>query len=111
MAADARRRVAAVAGLGRATESLLGRTTGCRAVTIDGIPSLKAKKLLKLLTGMGYVIVRQNGSHRQLRCDGRGPVVFSFHDGSEVPPHLVRSTLVKQAGLTIEEAREVIRNG
>jgi predicted RNA binding protein YcfA (HicA-like mRNA interferase family) len=41
---------------------------------------------------------------------GRGRVVFAFHDGDEIGPAMVRDILVKQVGLSLEAAKEVMRN-
>jgi hypothetical protein len=40
---------------------------------------------------------------------GRPPLTFAFHEGDTVGGHLVRNVLVKQVGLTEDEAKEVIR--
>ncbi|NJP33732.1 type II toxin-antitoxin system HicA family toxin [Micromonospora sp. HSS6-12] len=74
-------------------------------------PSIKARAMLSLLQSqLGYRVVRQSGSHRRLVCDGRPPLTFAFHDGDTVSPRLVRVILVQQVGLSMDEAREVLRN-
>lgn len=80
-------------------------------MTADGFPSMKARRLLRLLYGLGYEVDRQKGSHRVLVCAGRPRLIFAFHDRSEVAPGLVRSTLVGDVGLSVAEALEVISNG
>lgn len=69
-------------------------------------PSMKARELLAVLQRepLGYEIVKQNGSHRQLRAEGRNPLTFAFHDGVTVAPGLVRKILVKDVGLDQDEA-------
>lgn len=73
-------------------------------------PSMKAKDLLAVLMRepLGYRIVRQKGSHRHLEATGRGRVLFSHHDGATVPPGLVRKILTKDAGLSADEALELL---
>lgn len=73
-------------------------------------PSLKSGTLLAILQGepLNYVEVRRSGSHRHLVASGRDPLTFAFHDGVEVPPHLVRKILVKSAGLSEAEALELL---
>lgn len=67
--------------------------------------------MLGLLQGqLGYKVARQSGSHRRLVSDGRPPLTFAFHDGDTVSPRLVRVILVQQVGLSVEEAREVLKN-
>ncbi|WP_460830785.1 type II toxin-antitoxin system HicA family toxin [Nocardioides hungaricus] len=59
---------------------------------------------------LGYTITRQRGSHRQMDAPGLGRVVFAFHDGDEIGPAMVRDILVKQVGLSLERAKEVVRD-
>ena len=70
---------------------------------------MKARKLRRLLeTELGYRAVRRpGGSHEKLKSAGRPTIIWAFHT-TEVGPHLVRDILVKQAGLTVEEALEVV---
>lgn len=73
-------------------------------------PSVKAGELLKTLLRhpLNYQIHRQRGSHRTLRADGRGQILFSYHEGATVPPGAVRKILVQDAGLTEDEALELL---
>ena len=75
----------------------------------DGFPALKPKEVLKILRRLGYVQVAQEGSHRKLDAPGRARITFAFHDRREVPPAALRRMLVKNAGLTADEARDAIR--
>ena len=63
---------------------------------------------MQVLTRLGYVVVRQSGSHRRLECPGRAPITFAFHDGQSVAPGLVRQVLKKQVGLTDEEIQAIL---
>jgi predicted RNA binding protein YcfA (HicA-like mRNA interferase family) len=76
----------------------------------DSYPSLKARKLMAILTAqpLGYVVVRQNGSHRRLEADGRPPLMFAFHDGATIPGGMVRKILVKDVGLGDDVARGLL---
>jgi predicted RNA binding protein YcfA (HicA-like mRNA interferase family) len=76
----------------------------------DAYPSLKARKLLGILTAkpLSYAVVRQAGSHRRLEAEGRPPLIFAFHDGATIPSGMVRKILVKDVGLTDDEARELL---
>lgn len=67
-------------------------------------PSLKAAAMLRILHNLGYAVVRQNGSHCILRADGRQQITFANHPGTSLAPGLVREILVKQAGLSEDEA-------
>jgi len=76
----------------------------------DDFPSLKARELLKVLTGqLGYSVARQKGSHRRLKsAEGYPPLTFAFHDGQSLAPGLVRDVLVKQVGLEPDEALKLL---
>lgn len=76
-----------------------------------GFPSLKARRLLRLLVReLGYSeALGRSGSHRILTAPGRPRLVFAFHDGDEIGGAMVRRILVKDVGLSIDEAKEVVR--
>ncbi|WP_462188410.1 type II toxin-antitoxin system HicA family toxin [Frankia sp. CcWB2] len=81
-----------------------------RRLSVTGeFPSLKARQLLRVLGRLGYRVTKQDGSaHRWLEADGRPRLRLAFHDRITVGPGVVRQILVKQVGLTVEEALEVI---
>jgi predicted RNA binding protein YcfA (HicA-like mRNA interferase family) len=58
-----------------------------------------------ILKRLGFVEVRQRGSHRQYRhADGRGTTV-PFHAGRDISPTLLRQ-IAKDIGLTLPEFLE-----
>lgn len=71
---------------------------------------MKANKFRRVLRALGYAKVpgRGHGSHEILRADGRPQLTFAFHGNATIPGGLVRSILVKDVGLTMEEAKEVL---
>lgn len=72
-------------------------------------PSLKARQLLRVLAGLGYrTSDHRGGSHRWLKAHGRRDIRFAWHDNTTIPGGAVRRILVKDAGLTLEEAKEVM---
>ncbi|MFE0658501.1 type II toxin-antitoxin system HicA family toxin [Streptomyces sp. NPDC058876] len=77
---------------------------------VPEFPSMKASALLGVLLRqpLGYVIVRQKGSHRILRSENYPQLLFSFHDGVTVPPGLVRKYLVNDIGLSVNEALRLL---
>lgn len=80
----------------------------------DEFPSMKATKLLQILKkNLGYRSVAKSGpgSHTWLEAEGRPRIRWAFHNKVTLAPGLVRKVLVQEAGLTIEEAREVLGNG
>lgn len=71
-------------------------------------PALKASKVLRILGRIGYVKVRQAGSHIRLEAHGRKPIIFSTHVGREVPPRHLRDMLVNKAGLSDQEIDDLL---
>ena len=63
---------------------------------------LKPREVARSLERLGFVEVRQRGSHRQYRHpDGRGTTV-PFHAGRDISPTLLRK-IARDIGLTVEE--------
>lgn len=66
------------------------------------IPVLKPREVVAILEGLGFVQVRQRGSHCQYRHpDGRGTTV-PFHVSQDISPILLRK-IAQDIGLTIQE--------
>jgi predicted RNA binding protein YcfA (HicA-like mRNA interferase family) len=57
---------------------------------------------------LGYRITRQTGSHRTMEAAGRPMLHLSFHDNQEIPGGLVRKILVRDVGLSDDEARALL---
>ena len=69
---------------------------------MGSLPTLKPREVVALLDGLGFVEVRQRGSHKQYRhADGRGTTV-PFHPGRDISPTLLRK-IAKDIGLTAEQ--------
>lgn len=75
-------------------------------------PSMDAKKLRRIVTRLGYTPSGNGkGSHERLECPGRPPLTWAFHAKKEVAGGLVKKTLMKDIGLTKEQALEAIKRG
>jgi len=65
------------------------------------IPPLRPREVMAVLASLGFVEVRQRGSHKQFRhADGRGTTVPD-HGGRDISPVLIRQ-IAKDIGLTPE---------
>jgi predicted RNA binding protein YcfA (HicA-like mRNA interferase family) len=65
------------------------------------LPVLKPREVVRILERLGFVEVRQRGSHKQFRhADGRATTV-PFH-GRDISPLLLRQ-IRKDIGLKLEE--------
>lgn len=69
---------------------------------MPGVPVLKPREVVAILTALGFAEVRQRGSHKQFRHpDGRATTV-PFHAGRDISPILLRQ-IAKDIGLTVDE--------
>ena len=69
---------------------------------MGNVPVLKPREVIAMLDAIGFVEVRQRGSHRQFRHpDGRCTTV-PFHQGRDLSPILLRQ-IAKDIDLTIDE--------
>ena len=65
------------------------------------LPVLKPADVVARLGALGFVEVRQRGSHKQFRhADGRGTTV-PFHKGQDISPILLRK-IARDIGITPE---------
>ncbi len=60
--------------------------------------SAKARVVLRALLKIGWVEVRQSGSHCTLRREGFADFTWAFHDGVEIGPRLL-ARISKATGL------------
>lgn len=66
------------------------------------LPVLKSSEVIAILCRLGFVEVRQRGSHKQFRhADGRGTTV-PMHKGRDISPPLLRK-IADDIELTVEK--------
>jgi predicted RNA binding protein YcfA (HicA-like mRNA interferase family) len=66
------------------------------------VPVLKPREVAGILERLGFVEVRQRGSHRQYRhADGRATTV-PFHPGRDISPTLLR-VIVRDIGMDVRD--------
>jgi predicted RNA binding protein YcfA (HicA-like mRNA interferase family) len=69
---------------------------------MSNLPVHKPREVVRILENLGFMEVRQRGSHRQYRhADGRGTTV-PFHAGRDIAPPLLRQ-IAKDIGMTAQE--------
>jgi predicted RNA binding protein YcfA (HicA-like mRNA interferase family) len=69
---------------------------------MGNLPVLKPREVAALLEAVGFVEIRQRGSHKQYRHpDGRATTA-PFHTGRDISPTLLRK-IAKDVGLTAEQ--------
>lgn len=76
-------------------------------------PSMPAARFKALLfTQLGYSVVPKSGpgSHEWLESAEHPRIRWAFHK-REISSIEIRNVLIKQVGLTMEQAKEVVRHG
>ncbi|MXW90858.1 MAG: type II toxin-antitoxin system HicA family toxin [Rhodospirillaceae bacterium] len=69
---------------------------------MPSVPVLKPRQAIAILKALGFVEVRQRGSHRQFRHpDGRATTV-PVHGGRDLSPILLRR-IARDVGLSVGE--------
>lgn len=69
---------------------------------MERVPPLRPREFIARLAALGFVEVRQRGSHKQFRHpDGRGTAVPD-HGGRDISPVLIRQ-IAKDIGLPAED--------
>jgi len=71
-------------------------------LSMGSVPVLKRAEVCRLLEQLGFIVVRQRGSHIQYRhADGCGTTV-PMHKGRDIAPSLLRQ-IARDIGLTVAE--------
>lgn len=69
---------------------------------MGSLPVLKPHEVVARIEGLGFIEVRQRGSHKQFRhADGRTATV-PFHRGQVISPVLLRK-IARDIGMTAED--------
>jgi predicted RNA binding protein YcfA (HicA-like mRNA interferase family) len=69
---------------------------------MSNIPVLKPGEVIAILISLGFVEVRQRGSHKQFRDNTGRCTTVPFHPGRDLSPVLLRQ-IAKDIGMTVEE--------
>jgi predicted RNA binding protein YcfA (HicA-like mRNA interferase family) len=72
------------------------------------LPTLGSDELIRALRRMGYVPVRQKGSHVALRAPGRPSLTIPAHE--PLAPGTLRAIL-RSAGLTVDDLLALLNAG
>ena len=90
----------------------LTTAVGTLARPVAQFPSLKARELRRVLARapLSYQAKRSTGgSHTVLKsATGHPDLLWSFHDGHTLAPGLVRKILVRDVGLSEQQARDLL---
>jgi predicted RNA binding protein YcfA (HicA-like mRNA interferase family) len=72
---------------------------------MSDVPILKPQEVVRILENLGFVEVRQKGSHKQFRHEDGRKTTVPFHKGRDISPRLLRQ-IGNDIGLTVEEMLE-----
>ena len=65
-------------------------------------PVLKPREVAAILKKLGFVEIRQRGSHKQYRHEDGRSTTIPFHVGRDLSPVLLRQ-IAKDIGLTVAD--------
>ena len=74
----------------------------------EKLPRVPAGKVIKVLERVGFVLVRQSGSHKIYKNREGKRVTVPYHSGEILHPKVLRSIL-RDADLTVERFKELMR--
>lgn len=74
----------------------------------EKLPRISADKVVRVLEQVGFVLVRQSGSHRIYKNKEGRRVTVPYHSGKALHPDVLRSIL-RDADLSVERFKELMR--
>jgi len=69
---------------------------------MGNLPVLKPSEVIAILTKLGFIEVRQRGSHKQFRDTSGRCTTVPFHQSRDISPILLRQ-IAKDIGLALDE--------
>ncbi|HAX62405.1 MAG TPA: type II toxin-antitoxin system HicA family toxin [Elusimicrobia bacterium] len=66
------------------------------------LPRITAKETLKIVEKLGFILVRQSGSHKIYRNSEGKRLTIPFHSGKIIHPKVLKS-IITDCNLTVEE--------
>jgi len=76
----------------------------------DKLPRLTAAEMIKVLERIGFRLARSSGGHRIYKNDLGRRVTVPFHSGKILHPKVLKS-IIRDADLTVEELKELLKSG
>jgi len=74
----------------------------------ERLPRVTAAEAIRVLEKVGFLLVRQSGSHKILKNTEGRRVTVPFHSGKTLHPKVLKNIL-KDADLTLDEFKELLR--
>ncbi len=73
----------------------------------EKLPRISAKQLIAVLERVGFIFIRQSGSHKIYKNGSGKRVTIPFHAEKILHPKIVKSTC-EDAGISIDKLREIL---
>ena len=67
------------------------------------LPVIKGKDLIAFLETIGFVVIRQKGSHVRMKSDDDRYTTVPVHSGEEIPKGLLRKIIREDLEMSLEE--------
>jgi len=67
------------------------------------LPVIKGKDLVAFLETIGFVVIRQKGSHVRMKSDDGRYTTVPVHSGEEVPMGLLRKIIREDLEMNLED--------
>jgi predicted RNA binding protein YcfA (HicA-like mRNA interferase family) len=67
------------------------------------LPVMKGKDLVAFLETLGFLVVRQKGSHIRMKSDDGRNTTVPVHSGEVIPKGLMRKIIREDLGMTPED--------
>lgn len=74
----------------------------------DKLPRITADEVIRVIERIGFVCVRQSGSHKIFRNPEGKRVTVSYHSKKVIHPKVLRNIL-RDADLTVERFKELMK--
>lgn len=74
----------------------------------EKLPRVSADKVIKVLERIGFVLVRQSGSHKIYKNKDGVRVTVPYHSGKTIHPKILKSFL-RDSDLTIDEFKKLMK--
>jgi predicted RNA binding protein YcfA (HicA-like mRNA interferase family) len=74
---------------------------------VSKLPRITAREAERALTKLGYVLVRQSGSHKIYKNKEGKRATIPYHAGKILHPKIIKE-LIQDSGITVEEFRDLL---
>lgn len=74
----------------------------------EKLPRVTADKVIRVLERIGFVLVRQSGSHKIYKNEEGVRVTVPYHSGKTLHPKILRNIL-RDTDLTVGEFKELMK--